>query len=157
MDFLDLCQGLGLALAAGLVIGAVLPAAIPSWGVLIGAAPLAVVVSGLSLDAAGESVWPAIPIGIAAGGLAGIVSRDVVSGAARRQANAAAAPAAASVDAQGGSAGVIAIVFLAAIVLAGLSIVAPPVSLAAAAALAWIWIGRRKREQQKHEGLRVLR
>jgi hypothetical protein len=155
MDFLDLCQGLGLALAAGLVIGAVLPPVMPSWGVLAGAAPLAVIVCALSLDSTGEPVWPAVLIGIIGGGLAGVVSRDVVSGASRRQAQAASAPG--RTAAGSGSAGVTAIVVLSAIVLAALSLFVPPVSLVAAAALAWVWLGRRRREQQKHEGLRVLR
>ncbi len=86
MDFLAVCQGLGLALAAGLVIGVVLPPIMPTWGVIAGAAPLGVLACIVALNSEDEDVWPAIPIGILAAGLAAIVSREVASGAARRQA-----------------------------------------------------------------------
>jgi hypothetical protein len=149
MDFLAICQGLGLALAAGLVIGVVLPPIMPSWGVIAGAAPLAVLAAGAALNGADEAVWPALPIGILAGGFAAVVSRDVAAGATRRESGAD------SLQQQAPNA-VTAWVVLAAVVLAGLSILVPPVSLAAAALL-WLWMNRRRREQRKHEGLRVLR
>jgi hypothetical protein len=150
MDFLAICQGLGLALAAGLMVGVVLPPIMPGWGVVAGAAPLAVLAAILALNGAGEPVWPAIPIGIVAGGFAALVTRDIASGAARRQAGesqvAASAPP-----------GVMAIVVAAAVVLALASLFVPPVALVAAVALIWIWINRRQQDERKHEGLRVLR
>ncbi|MGZ8676681.1 MAG: hypothetical protein ACXWXU_07575 [Solirubrobacterales bacterium] len=153
MDFLAICQGLGLALAAGLIIGVVLPAMMPSWGVIVGAAPIGVLACAAALNEADEALWPAVPIGILAAGLAAMVSRDVAAGAARR-----AAPGTpeATIQAQAPG-GVTAIVVLAAIALAVLSIFVPPVSLVAASALAWLWVNRRKRDERKHEGLRVLR
>jgi hypothetical protein len=150
MDFLAICQALGLALAAGLIIGVVLPPIMPSWGVLAGAAPLGVLAAVLALDAEGEPVWPAIPIGILFAGLAALVTRDIASGAARRQAGEAEVAASAPP-------GVVAIVVAGAGVLAILSLFVPPVSLVAAAALVWLWINRRRRDERKHEGLRVLR
>lgn len=153
MDFLAICQGLGLALAAGLLVGAVVPPVMPAWGVVAGAAPLGVVACGLALDGEGEAVWPALPIGVIAAGLAGIVARDVVAGASRRVT---------ASDARGetgrpAAGGVPVIVVLAALILALLSLFVPPVSLAALAALGWLWLARRRRAEQKHEGLRVLR
>ena len=149
MDFLAICQGLGLALAAGLVIGVVLPPIMPNWGVIAGAAPIGVLACAAALNGADEAVWPALPIGVLGAGLAAVVSREVAAGATRRE-----APDA--IEAQAPSA-VTAIMVLAAVVLAALSIFAPPASLVAASALAWLWVNRRKREERKHEGLRVLR
>src|SRR5678815_4260740 len=75
--FLAICQGLGLAIAAGLILGVVFPPIMPTWGAVVGAAP----------NGAGESVWPALPVGAIGAGFAAVVSRDVASGAIRRQRN----------------------------------------------------------------------
>lgn len=151
MDFLALCQALGLALASGLLVGVVLPPVMPPWGVLAAAAPLAVIGAGLALNGEGEAVWPALPIGVLAGGLAALVSRDVAAGASRRAAQGA------DPSAAGPSAGVVAIVAVAAVALALAGLFAPPLALVAAVGLAWLWLGRRRAAEQKHEGLRVLR
>ena len=154
MDLLlAICQGLGLAIAAGLVIGVVLPPIMPSWGAVAGAAPLGVIACGAALTGADEALWPALPVGILGAGLAAAVSRDVAAGAARRQQG---PDAAAEVNAQAPVA-VTAWVVLAAVIVAVVSIFAPPASLVAAAALAWLALSRRQREARKHEGLRVLR
>jgi hypothetical protein len=150
MDFLAICQGLGLALAAGLLVGVALPPIMPSWGVIAGAAPLGVLACIVALNGADEAIWPAFPIGILGAGLAALVTRDIASGAARRQAGTAEVTASAPP-------GVVAIVVAAAAVLALASLLAPPVSVVAAVALVWIWINRRRRDERKHEGLRVLR
>lgn len=151
MDFLSLCQALGLALAAGLIVGAAAPSIMPAWGVAAGSAPLGVVVAAASLNAEEQDAWVGIPLGALAAVLAGIVTADVTAGAARR-AEAGADPA----DAQP-PAGVVAYAVMAALVLAVLSLLLPPISLVALAALLWLWLSRRRRAQQKHEGLRVLR
>jgi hypothetical protein len=44
-----------------------------------------------------------------------------------------------------------------AVVLAALSVVAPPVGLVGLAALAWLLVASRRREGQKYAGLRILR
>jgi hypothetical protein len=151
MDFLALCQALGLALAAGLIVGAAAPSIMPDWGVAAGSAPLGILVAAASLNADEEDVWPAIPLGALAAILAGVAAADVTAGAARR-ARASAHPA----DAQP-PAGVVAYAVLGALVLAIASLLAPPLSLLALAALLWLLASRRRRAQEKHEGLRVLR
>ena len=151
MDFLALCQALGLALAAGIVIGAATPAVMPAWGVVAGSAPRGILIAGASLDADKADIWPAFPLGILGAAFAGIVTADVTAGAARR------AQRTGEVDDAQPPAGVVGYAVLAALVLAVLSVIVPPVSLLALAALIWLWASRRRRAQQKHEGLRVLR
>jgi hypothetical protein len=133
-----------------MLVGAVLPPIMPGWGVVAGAAPLGVLAGILALAGEGEAIWPAIPIGIAAAGFAAIVTRDIASGAARRQAGETQATSSAPP-------GVLAIVVGAAVALALASLFVPPVALVAAVALLWLWLNRRRRSEQKHEGLRVLR
>jgi hypothetical protein len=148
---LAICQGLGLAIAVGLIIGVVVPPIMPTWGAIAGAAPLGVLAAGAALSGADEALWPALPVGVIGGGLAAIVSRDVASGAARRQADGTVAA-----NSQVPS-GVTAIVVLAAAVVAGVSLVLKPFSLLVLIALTWLWVSRRRRAERKHEGLRVLR
>lgn len=147
---LAICQGLGLAIAAGLILGVVFPPIMPSWGAVVGAAPLGVIAAGAALHGADVALWPALPVGVIGAGLAAVVSRDVATGAARRQ--------------QGGlggepqaAGGVTVIVVVAAIVVAAVSLVLKPFSLLVFAALIWLWISRRRQAERKHEGLRVLR
>jgi hypothetical protein len=49
------------------------------------------------------------------------------------------------------------IVVLAAVVLAGVSLVLEPFSLVVLVALVLLWMSRRRQAERKHEGLRVLR
>jgi len=151
MDFLSLCQALGLALAAGLIVGAAAPSIMPAWGVAVGSAPLGILVAAASLNAEEEDVWVGVPLGALAAILAAVVTADVTAGAARR-ARASADPA----DVQP-PAGVVAYAVLGALVLAIGSLLLPPLSLLALAALLWLWASRRRRAGEKHEGLRVLR
>jgi hypothetical protein len=151
MDFMAICTGLGLALAAGLIIGVVVPPIVPAWGAFVAAAPLGVIACGAALNGADEEIWPALLIGPAAAGGAALITRDVVGGAARR-----ARPSIEDLQAQT-PAGVAPIVVLAAAVVAVLSLFLPPVSLVVLAAFVWLWLSRRRREERKHEGLRVLR
>src|SRR5262245_5924964 len=149
--FIAICQGLGLALAAGLVIGVVLPAIMPDWGIVAGAAPLGLLACGAALNGADEAVWPAIPVGLLGAGVAAIVSRDVVAGAARREGT--------ELDArvEQPPATLTVLVVLAAALIALLGLFLPPVSLLVLGALAYLHLARRRREERKHEGLRVLR
>jgi hypothetical protein len=151
VDALAICQGLGLAIAAGLIIGVVVPPIMPTWGVIAGAAPLGIIACGAALNGEDEALWPALPVGLLGAGLAAMVSRDIAAGAARRQRRAAGGATAQSAN------GVIAIVIAAAIVVAAVSLLAPPFSLVVLLALAWLSLSRRRREERKHEGLRVLR
>jgi hypothetical protein len=151
VDVLAICQGLGLAIAAGLIIGVVVPPIMPTWGVLAGAAPLGIIACGAALNGEDEALWPALPVGLLGAGLAATVSRDVAAGAARRQRGSPGDPAAQA------PIGVTALVVVSAAVVAALSLVAPPFSLVVLLALAWLSLARRRREERKHEGLRVLR
>jgi hypothetical protein len=148
---LAICQGLGLAIAAGLILGVVFPPIMPAWGAVVGAAPIGVLAAGAALNGADEAVWPALPVGVLGAGLAAIVTRDVVSGATRRQGDRAAG---ANIQAPSG---LTVIVVLAAVVVAGVSLFLKPFSLVVLAALTWLWISRRRQAERKHEGLRVLR
>ena len=78
--FLAICQGLGLAIAVGLILGVVLPPIMPSWGAVVGAAPLGVLACGAALNGADEALWPALPVGVIGAGLAAVVARDVAVG-----------------------------------------------------------------------------
>ena len=66
MDALAICQGLGLAIAAGLIIGAVVPPIMPTWGVVAGAAPLGIIACGAALNGEDEALWPALPVHVMA-------------------------------------------------------------------------------------------
>jgi hypothetical protein len=149
--FLAICEGLGLAIAAGLILGAVFPPIMPTWGAVAGAAPIGVIAAGAALNAADESVWPALPVGVVGAGFAAVVTRDVAAGAARRQRD-----QLTGAETQASS-GVTAFVVLAAVVVAVVSLVVEPFSLVALLALSALWASRRRRAQRKHEGLRVLR
>ena len=151
MDLLVICQGLGLAIAAGLIIGVVLPPVMPDWGAFAGAAPLGVIACAAALGGSEEPLWPALPVGLIGAGLAATVSRDVAAGATRRERG-----SIADVRAQP-PAGLTVLVVAAAVIVAALSVFVPPVSVLALAALAWLWLSRRRRSEEKHEGLRVLR
>src|SRR4051795_12500436 len=131
--FLAICQGLGLAIAAGLILGVVFPPIMPSWGAVAGAAPLGVLAAGAALNGADEAIWPALPVGVIGAGLAAIVTRDVASGAIRRQGEQVTGTA---VQAPGG---VTVIVVVAAVVVAGVSLVLEPFSLVVLLALIWLW------------------
>lgn len=115
--FLAICQGLGLAIAAGLILGVVFPPIMPTWGAVVGAAPIGVLAAGAALNGADESVWPALPIGVIGAGLAAVVSRDIASGAIRRQRD-----RVTGADAQS-PVGVTLIVVVTAVVVAGISLV----------------------------------
>jgi hypothetical protein len=149
--FLAICQGLGLAIAAGLILGVVFPPIMPTWGAVAGASPIGVLAAGAALNGADEAVWPALPVGILGAGLAAVVTRDVAAGAIRRQRD---QVTGAEVQAPSG---ITVIVVVAAILVAGISLVLEPFSLLALLALTWLWFSRRRRAERKHEGLRVLR
>src|ERR671918_972594 len=83
--FLAICRGLGLAIAAGLILGVVFPPIMPTWGAIVGVAPIGVLAAGAALNGAGEALWPALPVGLIGSGIAAAVSRDVAAGAIRRQ------------------------------------------------------------------------
>lgn len=141
--FFAICQALGIALAVGVLAGATGPqrgtSAVLEWvAAAVGAAAAA-----LSMSIGDQSIIGGIAVGAVGGWLAARVISSIVFGAAKR--------------AEGGFGAIGLIVSLAALALAGLSILLPPVSLAALLALAWLAIVRRRRAQRKYEGLRILK
>jgi hypothetical protein len=141
--FLAICQALGIALAIGSLAGATGPrgGTAPVLGLVAAAAGAAA--GGLSMSIDDQSIIGGVAVGAVGGWLAASVISAVVAGASRR--------------AEGGIGAVGFMVALAAAVLAGLSVVLPPVSLAALLALGWLAVARRRRAQRKYEGLRILR
>jgi hypothetical protein len=147
------CQGIGLALAAGVFAGAIAGATESSGNGMGPLSGLLLTIAGLggayafgaSLDDADHPAWPGWFVGAALVVGAFWVIRDLVSGAAARAG-------------EGGSATAIAgMAAVAAVVIAALSLLWGPLGLLALAGIAYLGIGRRRRAAQKHEGLRSLR
>ena len=141
MDFFDVCEALGLGLAAGAVAGAVSgrgsARAINLTGVLAGAA------AGLIWAiAAGESTVAGVLLGGLAGLAGAVVIAGLVAGAARRTESAG---------------GLVFLIAVAALVVAGLSILLPPLALVAILGLIVLGVSRRRRARRKYEGLRILK
>ena len=88
--------------------------------------------------------WPGIPAGLAGAWLSGTAVQDLFGRAATRLDEQASAHLPVYAEAL-------------AVVLAALSVVAPPVALGSAGFFAWLIIGGRRRKGEKHAGLRVLR
>ena len=140
--FLAGCQGLGLALAAGIFAGASGRRGAIGVALLVAAVIGGAALFGLSLTKEDHPAWPGFIPGALFAWLAFAVTRDVVAGAAGREDT-------------GGTTG--AIVAVAALALAGLSLVVSPISLLVLASLAWLALARRQRADRKYEGLRTLR
>jgi hypothetical protein len=147
--FLAACQGLGLALAAGIVTGAVAGAAPEGargliFVLLVAGALGAALAFGASLESEDHSAWPGWPVGAAVALPSFGVARSVVAGARSR----------AGSDSTVVIAGTVAIVGL---VLAGLSLLIAPFSLVFLLGLVVLSLRRRRRAAEKYEGLRSLR
>jgi hypothetical protein len=140
--FLAACQGIGLAVAMGALAGAagrrdtigivLLAAAVIGGGILFGA----------SLAAEDHPAWPGWPVGAVIAAASFLVVSEFAASAASR--------------AEGGGfiAGMIA---LAALAVAGLSVLLQPLGLVALAAIIYLGLARRSRAARKYEGLRTLR
>jgi hypothetical protein len=96
-----------------------------------------------SLTSGTDTRWPGIFIGAPIGYFAMLVTHSIVAGASRR---AEASQTALSLTVAG-----------AALVLALVALLLPPIAGLAVAGLVWLGVSRRRREGRKHEGLRVLR
>jgi hypothetical protein len=141
--FLAICQALGIALGIGALAGAAGPQGTAATALGLAAALAGGAAAALSMSSDEQSVTGGILVGAVAAPATGLVVSTVVAGAGRRSE---------------GSLGTIGlIVALGAVVLAGLSILVPPISLAGLAALGWLALARRRRAERKHEGLRILR
>lgn len=144
--FIAGCQGLGLALAVGALLGA--PGLTGSAGtalalvaMLAGAAVL-----GASLTPEDHPAWPGWVVGAPAALLAHVTARDVALAARTR-------------GGEGVGAGIALYIGAAAVALAGLSLAGPAaiVSLPVLVATIWLFATRRRKAAAKHAGLRSLR
>ncbi len=142
--FISACEGVGLALGAGFVGGALAGAQESARRVLaVLAAGGAAALFANALHSSGHPLWPGLIAGPICAALAFALAASVVAGASRRQ-----------------GAGAITLagyVTFAGFVVAGLALVVAPVSLAGLALVIALVLARRSRERRKHEGLRVLR
>ncbi len=135
------CQALGIGIAVGVLAGAAGMDGRARTTMTLLAAALGLVLGAVSSSAEEESVVVGGLAGLLGAAPAAAVIADVVTGARRRGAGASAGP----------------ILALAALAIAGLSILLPPLALAAALGVLWLALARRRRSQRKFEGLRVLR
>ena len=147
MDLLEAgCQGLGLALAAGALLGA--PGVHGSMGTFLAvvAAGVGAVLFGLSLSAEDHPAWPGWIIGALVAEFAYMTARDVAVAAQARAG-------------EGGAGGVALLIALFAVVLAAFSLLGPValISIVALVAILWLWATRRGQAAEKYEGLRSLR
>jgi len=140
--FLAACQGIGLAIAAGMVAGA--PGKRDGVGYLMLALAVigGAIMFGASLATEDHPAWPGWPVGalIAAGTFFVVV--DFAASAAKR--------------AEGGDVIAVAVI-VAALVIAGLSLLFGAVGLVALLAIIYLALGRRRRAATTYEGLRTLR
>jgi hypothetical protein len=136
------CQGVGLAVAAGMLAGAPGKRDGLGYALLALAIVAGAILFGASLATEDHPAWPGWPVGgLIAAGIFFVVS-DFAAGAAKR--------------AEGG--GVIAgTIALTALATAGLSLLFGPLGLIALLASICLWVGRRRRAATKYEGLRTLR
>jgi hypothetical protein len=141
--FLAICQGLGLAIAAGMLAGSLAYEGDGRTLLLVLAGAAGGVLFAASLSGQTGSAWLGIVFGAPLAGLAMSVTGAVVAGARER---AEAQPSAVSL-----------MVAATALVLALLAVFLSPLALLAGAGLLWLGLRRRRREARKHEGLRVLR
>ncbi len=140
--FLAGCQGLGLALAAGIFSGASGRRDAIGMALLVAAVVGGGALFGISLTEEDHPAWPGFLPGAVFAWFAFTVTRDVAAGAADRAE-------------AGGATGLI--IAVSGLALAGLSLVVPPISLLALASLAYLAYARRQRADRKYEGLRTLR
>ena len=137
------CQGIGLAVAAGALAGALGRRDTLGTALLVLAAIGGGLLFGVSLEAEDHPAWPGWPVGAAIAAISFFVICDFAASAAAR--------------AEGGGAFVSAVIALAALAVAGLSVLWGPLGLIALAAIVYLGLARRSRAARKYEGLRTLR
>ena len=140
--FVAACEGIGLAIATGAFSGASGQRGAAGWLLFAGAVIAGAALFGLALETEDHPAWPGWPVGAALAAFSFIVVRDLAAGAAARA------------DGGGFTSAPIA---LAALVVAGLSILFGLFGLLALGAIVWLYLGRRRRAASKYEGLRTLR
>ena len=141
--FFAICQALGIGIAIGALAGAAGFEGSARGGMTLLMAGVGLAAGIVSASADEESVILGAIGGRVGAALACAVVSDVVAGAGRRGAD--------------GARALGLIVALAALTVAGLSVLLPPLALVPAIGLLWLARARRQRAQRKYEGLRVLR
>lgn len=140
--FLAGCQGAGLALAAGVFSGASGRRGILGALLLVAAVAGGAALFAVSLAAEDHPGWPGAVAGALLATFAFGVARGISEGARARQ----------------GAAGMTeALIALAGVALAGVSLLASPAVLVALAGLIWLALARKRSAARKYEGLRTLR
>jgi hypothetical protein len=148
--FLSICQGIGLALAAGALAGAPGRAGRLGRVLLIFAIAGGAVLFALALEAEDYAAWPGIPAGAALAPLGFFVSSRIAAGARERAAGGVG-------GAEGSPVAISATVAITAVALGALVTLLPPLSLIMLALFGWLALGQMRRDRRKYEGLRVLR
>lgn len=141
--FLAICQGVGLATAAGMLAGCLAYEGPEKRFLIALAAAAGGALFAASLTSGTDTRWPGIFAGVPIGAFAMLVTHSVVAGASQR--------------AEASSTSVSLIVGAGALLLALVSLFVSPLALTVVGGLVWLGISRRRREARKHEGLRVLR
>lgn len=135
-------QGLGLSLAVGAFAGAAGRRGATGNLLLVAAMVAGAALFGASLAQEDHAAYPGWPLGALFAAFAFVVVRDIAESAARRS---------------DGDFLTSVLIAVAALVLAGLSLVISPFAIVAFVGLLWLWFGRRRKASTKYEGLRTLR
>ena len=148
--FLAISHGIGLALACGIVIAAIAAWPLRGRGPAMLFALLAAVAGALvfarSLADEDYASEPGLVAGVVCALAAWVAASSFLAGALAR------------LEARQGSPAFLALFTgVAAIVLAALAMLLPPLSYPVLVFCAWILIERRRRAGEKYEGLRILR
>lgn len=140
-SFETICLAIGLGISIGMISGTTGLEGSARGRMTLLAAVIGLVAGYLAASISdGTAILSVLFCGLFAG-LATAVISGVIAGATRR----------------GGTAALALFTIFAALVVALLAIVYPPVSILFAAGLLWLAISRRRRAARKHAGLRVLR
>lgn len=139
--FATICQAAGIGIAVGMMTGTTGLEGSARGRMTVLAAVIGLVVGYLITSArGGADVSGALVAALFAAFACAVVS-GVIAGATRR----------------GGTAALGFLTVLGAVIIAAISVVFPPFAILPAAGLVWLAIGRRRRADRKHAGLRVLR
>jgi hypothetical protein len=139
--FLSACEGGGLALAAGCLVGAA--GRFRRLGLPLAGAAGAIVFAA-ALAAGDHPIWAGVILGLVLAALAHVVTSGIAAGAAARAG-------------EGSLPTISAVLIGFAVLLAVLSLIVPPIAIAALALLVFLAVARRRRAARKYAGLRVLR
>lgn len=139
--FETICLAAGIGIAIGMIAGTTGLEGSARGRMTVLAAVIGFVFGYLGASVLDGSTLPGVISGGLFAGFACVVVSGVIAGATRR----------------GGTAALAFLTVFAAVVIAAISIVFPYFAILPAAGLIWLAIGRRKRADRKHAGLRVLR